>query len=39
MSVPTLSRQMLADKEHSATRIEKILGGNLVRVFSDVRGA
>lgn len=27
--------QMLADKGHSATRIEKILGGNLVRVFKD----
>jgi len=26
---------MLADKGHSATRIEKILGGNLVRVFKD----
>jgi membrane dipeptidase len=31
--------QMLADKGHSATRIEKILGGNLVRVFKDVWGA
>lgn len=28
--------QMLADKGHSATRIEKILGGNLMRVFSEV---
>ena len=28
--------QMLADKGHSATRIEKILGGNLVRVFKEV---
>jgi membrane dipeptidase len=28
--------QMLADKGHSATRIEKILGGNLLRVFRDV---
>ena len=27
--------QMLADKGHSATRIEKILGGNLLRVFKD----
>jgi len=27
--------QMLADKGHSATRIEKILGGNLARVFKD----
>jgi membrane dipeptidase len=27
--------QMLADKGHGATRIEKILGGNLVRVFKD----
>jgi membrane dipeptidase len=27
--------QMLADKGHSATRIEKILGGNLVRVFNE----
>jgi membrane dipeptidase len=26
---------MLADRRHSATRIEKILGGNLVRVFRD----
>jgi membrane dipeptidase len=31
--------QMLADKGHSATRIEKILGGNLVRVFKDVWSA
>lgn len=28
--------QMLADKGHSATRIEKILGRNLMRVFSEV---
>jgi len=28
--------QMLADRGHSATRIEKILGRNLLRVFSDV---
>lgn len=28
--------QMLADKGHSATRIEKILGRNLLRVFSEV---
>ena len=27
--------QMLADKGHSATRIEKILGRNLMRVFSE----
>ena len=26
---------MLADRRHSATRIEKILGGNLLRVFGD----
>jgi membrane dipeptidase len=26
---------MLADRRHSATRIEKILGGNLLRVFRD----
>ncbi len=26
---------MLADRRHSATRIEKILGGNLVRVFGE----
>lgn len=31
--------QMLADKGHSATRIEKILGGNLIRVFKEVWGA
>lgn len=31
--------QMLADKGHSATRIEKILGGNLVRVFKDTWSA
>jgi membrane dipeptidase len=31
--------QMLADKGHSATRIEKILGGNLARVFKEVWGA
>jgi Zn-dependent dipeptidase, microsomal dipeptidase homolog len=28
--------QMLADRGHSATRIEKILGRNLMRVFGDV---
>ena len=28
--------QMLADRGHSATRIEKILGRNLLRVFSEV---
>lgn len=28
--------QMLADRGHAATRIEKILGRNLVRVFGDV---
>jgi membrane dipeptidase len=26
---------MLADRRHSAARIEKILGGNLLRVFGD----
>jgi membrane dipeptidase len=31
--------QMLADKGHSATRIEKILGGNLVRVYKDAWAA
>jgi membrane dipeptidase len=31
--------QMLADRGHKATRIEKILGGNLVRVFKDVWNA
>jgi membrane dipeptidase len=30
----TLAR-MLADRRHSATRIEKILGGNLMRVFGE----
>ena len=30
--------QMLADKGHSASRIEKILGRNVLRVFSDVWG-
>jgi membrane dipeptidase len=30
--------QMLADKGHSATRVEKILGGNLLRVFKDAWG-
>jgi membrane dipeptidase len=30
--------QMLADRGHSATRIEKILGRNLLRVFSEVWG-
>ncbi|MET0536087.1 MAG: membrane dipeptidase [Steroidobacter sp.] len=31
--------QLLADKGHSASRIEKILGGNLMRVFKDTWGA
>lgn len=31
--------QMLADKGHGTTRIEKILGGNLMRVFKDAWGA
>jgi membrane dipeptidase len=31
--------QMLADKGHSATRIEKILGANLARVFRDAWAA
>jgi microsomal dipeptidase-like Zn-dependent dipeptidase len=26
---------MLADRRHSTARIEKIMGGNLVRVFRD----
>ena len=26
---------MLADRRHNATRIEKILGGNLLRVFGE----
>jgi membrane dipeptidase len=30
--------QMLADKGHSATRIEKILGRNLMRVYAEVWG-
>jgi membrane dipeptidase len=31
--------QMLADKGHSATRIEKILGRNLMRVYAEVWGS
>lgn len=31
--------QMLADKGHSATRIEKILGRNLLRVFAEAWGS